>query len=372
MIYPRGQVHFWLCDPMGRRLRLMSRIRSYTYSRVNPVSSVGSFTLNCGSEYDDLAEIASIVEVWRSPLPGMVPRHEGSYILEKFTYASSGQRSLGGDHVNKLLKFRIVDAYKETAEADKSGPADDIARAYVREQVGALVSDPDRDFNNWFPFEVEPNYSLGPTLTKEASRAYVLDTVQSLVKAAAEHETEPTYLGWEVANKGHDLQFALQFRMWADYRGLDRSLSSVSPLILSLHNCLTKIERERDHGREMTRMVVGGGGSGANRTTVTVRDANRESLAPWWRREGWTDGGEEIVTAVLEGKGGRKLRDGRPVDKFKASLRPHPSIAYGVNLDQGDKVGVEFGRLWDARVESVTVSGDANNENIDLKLEVAD
>lgn len=367
--FPRGVYEIWLCNSYGARAAPLWPVRSLTYSVGDPVQQVGQLTVKVSAKWWQQANIASLVEVWRSPMPGVWPRHEGTFILETVEQDRDGL-TLGGSHTTKLLDFRIVDADKDSAGANKTGAADDLIKQFGREQLAALAGS-GRDFNAWFPFAVEPDYGLGPTVSKEASRAGLLDTAQGLVKAASEHDNYPAWVSFEVANTGHDLQFGVVLRTHYDYRGVDRGLTSISPLVLSDGNALGGVKRLQDHTREKTVALVGGAGSGANRTKVTVTDAVRAGAAPWWRREVWLDGGsEETATAVLKEKGERKLRDGRPIDRFTAALLPHPVIMYGVNLAWGDKVGVEaFGRIWNSRITGVSVSASERDEKIDLKLE---
>ena len=371
-LYPRGVYHVWLCNSTGRRLALVRDWTTLTYARSHPLSALGQMSLKCGPRYDRIADIASLLEVWRAPMPGMAMRHEGTFIVEKVEMAW-GERTWAGDCVDKLLKFRIVDAVKDSPGANKSGPADNVAKAYVREGLSSLAADPARDFNQWFPFRVQPDYALAPSVSKDAARAYVLDTLQALAKSVAEDDVTPTWLSFEVAVTDHDTQFGVEFRTATRYRGLDRGLSSSSPLVLSEVNALAKVKRERDHSREVTRVIVGGAGGRAQRYTTTVRDDRRQDKAPWWRREAFADAGETTALAELEAKGQSKLREGRPIDRFTATLRPHPSIAYGINLDYGDLVGVEaYGRYWTCRVEGVTVTASPSDEKVDLRLEIVE
>ena len=369
-IYPRGSYQVWLCNPYGHRLALLQGLQSIQYSRVNPVSAVGSFAVNLGTQYDRLADIACLVEIWRAPFRGHAYRHEGTYILEKWQATGRYTRTLAGEHVNKLARFRIVTEYKETTYADKTGPGDDLIKQYAREQLGALAQNADRDFNNWFPFTVEPAYGQWPTVTKEASHANVLDTAQAIVKAIANDDANPTWGMFEIVPTGHDLDFGVQLRTYTDYRDADRGLDSLSPLVLSENDCLEGLKRTRDHDKEWTWAMVGGSGNGDGRQTVEVQDRERSSLAPWWRREVWSDGGDVPSVAAITTRGYRKLRDGKPVDRFEATLRPHPSLYYGGLLDLGGKYGVYgHGQFWSARCEVVQVNANESSEKIDFKLE---
>lgn len=372
ILYPRGRFQVWLCDPTGRRVALVPQasITSLSYSVQNPTQQTGQLTVNVPRRYDELAVMGAFIEIWRSPLPGLAPRHEGTYILESRSYLPFGRRVWSGDHANKLLKFRMVDADRGEARADKTGPADNLIKQYTRENGGTAVLAAARDFNQSFPFYVEADYGLAPVVTKEAGRANLLDTVQQLQKASQEQEPSPRWLMWEVTPIGLDLQFALELRTWVDYRRNMGTWSS-SPMILDEHNCLADVRREEDYRNVLTHVVVGGQGTGASRTEKTVEDTRQGPHATWWRREGYVDGGQTTDGPTMQEKGYRKLREGQPLDRFTARLRPHPSFAYGLTFFVGDLLGVRVGRLWNVRIEGVTVTSDGHNEQVDVKMEVA-
>lgn len=366
--YPRGIFQVWLCDPYGLRLALLPQasIGKLNYSRTNPTQQVGQFSLSVPARYDDMADFGYLVDIWRAPLPGMVPRHESTYLLEDRS-RTGRERTWQGEHINKMLKARIVNADRGETGADKTGPADNVAKAYVREGMGSAAGTT-RDLGSAIPFTVETDYSLGPTITKEAGRANLLDTVQQIQRAAMEQQPSPAWLMWEITPTGHDLQFALEFRTWVNWRTY-RGMASAAPLVLSEYNCLSQVTRERVYSRSYTTVIVGAQGTGNARTEAEIENTRYPSRPGWWRREAFVDAGQTTDAATMQEKGYRKLREGLPVDRISATLRPHPAIAYGLNLDLGDMVVIQDDQPFDVRVESVVVSADAHSEKVAIKLE---
>lgn len=370
-IYPRGVYQVWLCDPYGRRLALIPQacLSHLAYSRLNPIQQVGQFAVNVPKRFNDLADIGYLVEIWRAPFAGIACRHEASYILEARVSNPHGRWTWTGEHINKLLRFRIINADRTSAGADKTGPADNLMKQYIREAMGtAATTLRQLTATGGIAFQVEADYSLGPVITKEAGRANLLDTVQQIQKAAAEQEPTPTWIMWEVSPIGLDLEFALEFRTWLHYR-THRGMSSAAPLILSETNCLSDIRREQDHGKSVNVVIVGGEGTGVTRTETELENRRLPSRPAWWRREAFVDAGQTSDEPTMQEKGYRKLREGMPTDRITATLRPHPQYAYGLNLDLGDLVVAEVGIPVDVRVEAVAITVDGRNERVDIKLE---
>jgi hypothetical protein len=370
MNVPIPVYQLWLCNNVGMRLALLQDWSSLTYSRLHPVQSVGTLAVRVPKRYLGLIQVAGMVEVWMTPLPGMVPVHEGTYIIDKIT-RSYYDVAIGASHTTQLLKFRIVVDASGTAGANKSGPADDLIKAYAREQMATLTAATARNLNNVMPFSVEADHGQGVSVTKEAAHATLLQAAQDIVKAAQESLVNPMWVSFGVENVGHDTDFALMLRTWVGYRSKDHSLGGRCPLVLSRFNCLDEIVREIDHTQEVNVAVIGGSGSGAGRVTQTVENTLSTALAPYWRREAWVDGGNNSDTETLNEKGTRKLREAKALDRFRATVKPHPSAAYGVHFDLGDLVAAEAeGRLWDCRVEGIVVTGDTGGVKLDVKLEI--
>ena len=376
--YPRPRFQVWLLDPSGRPVALIPQaaIGSLVYSRNTASGQLGNFAMSIAPRFDVKAGIGWLVSIWMSPLPELALRHEGVYLIEeRTTYGWAAYSQWSGDHINKLLAFRIVAFDRGESGADKTGPADNVMKAYVRENAGDVATAGGglsiakaRDFNTYFPFVVEGDYGLGPTVTKEAGRASLLDTVQQIQKAAAESEPSPTWMMWQIEPTGWGDSFGVEFRTWVGQR-VHRGLNSAAPLVLSQDNCLTRLTRQVNHSRALTHALVGGQGTGSARTDTEVENTRLAVHAPWWRREGYVDAGQTTDSPTMQEKGYRLLRERRPGDSFTATLRPHPTMAYGLNLDIGVRVVADARPLQDVIIEGATIKSDGRGVSVDMKME---
>lgn len=357
MNVPAPRVHLWLCNSAGTRLAFLDDWSGLAASVLHPLQSVGTFSVKVPRRYAALIKIGGMVEVWLTPLPGRVPIHIGTFLIEKVQRALYDV-TIGAVHTTQLLKFRIVLDASGTTGANKTGPADDVLKAFVREQMATLAAATARNLNAVIPFSVEPDHGQGVSVTVEAAHATVLDAAQSVVKAAQQSLTSPMWVSFGVETLGHDADFALILRTWVGYRGRDHSLNGPDPVVLSRLTCLDEIVREIDHSSEVNVAVIGGSGSGTSRVTQTVENTASTAIAPYWRREAWVDGGNNSDGETLNQKGTRKLREAQAINRFRAVLKPHPAIAYGVHFGLGDLVAADAdGRLWDCRVEGITLGG---------------
>lgn len=365
------RVDLWLCNGTGLRLAYLTDWSGLTCTVLHPISSVGSLVIRVPRRYEDLIAVGGMVEVWVTPLPWRVPVHLGTFIIEKIAKALYDIQ-ISATHTTQLLKFRIVIDAQDTAGAKKTGAADDIIKAFAREQIATLTSAASRNLNNFIPFSVEPDHSQGVSITTEASHATVLQACQDVVKAAQESLSTPMWISFGVENLGHDVDFSLVLRTWVGFRGRDHSLNGPDPLVLSRLTCLDDIVREIDHSSEVNVAVIGGSGSGTSRVTQTVENTSSTAIAPYWRREAWVDGGNTNDGETLTQKGTRKLREAKALDRFRAVLVPHPAAVWGVHFDLGDLVVADVDeKLWDCRVEGVTLGGNSGSAPlINIRLEI--
>src|SRR5258706_16349477 len=78
---------FWLLDDYGRRIHLIEKVASFSYSR----TTQGLGTLQVELPFNEWVKaVPSIfrpdnrIDVWRSPQAGIPARREGSFLLRRF------------------------------------------------------------------------------------------------------------------------------------------------------------------------------------------------------------------------------------------------------------------------------------------------
>lgn len=156
------------------------------FSRV--LNGIGSLALTLpeGEDWASIFTLDTLIEVARTdPVTGGL-RTEDTYLTRLTHRFREGDQELfvvGGLSLNHLLARRVVDPDDDTLAAGgystKAGPADDVMRAYAREQCGDLASAA-RQFPN---FSVGPVLSVGGGVGKRARYENLLELFQELAKA---------------------------------------------------------------------------------------------------------------------------------------------------------------------------------------------
>jgi len=160
-----GPYVVWLTTDAGHRLQI---IDGWSYLRYNMIANgVGRLELALPSSFDlSILRVDQLVEIWRTSAFGQMA-YEGSYLVRRLVTERSdeGQEShvLFGPDINALLARRIVAYAAGTAQASKTDQADDMMKAIVRENLGSLASDADRDWTQE-GLSVAGDAGLGPLL----------------------------------------------------------------------------------------------------------------------------------------------------------------------------------------------------------------
>ncbi|NJN65458.1 MAG: hypothetical protein HC884_01475 [Chloroflexaceae bacterium] len=379
----------WLSSPTGERVAVLDRFVRLEYRRrVNdPGFGVGLFgrvsypftlTLALPSLPPSLVRLFQRdyrLEVWRSVDGGLLELDtETVWFISQVVrrVMSKGERVLivYAEPAISLLSRRVVAFAAGSVQAQKSGPADNLMRAIVRENFGS-ESGAGRDVSAWLT--VPPageDRSAGATLSKAFAWRNVLTVLQELAEASAE-AGGPIFFDVVAPTPA-----TLRFETYAQVRGTDHSRSNsrgMEPVVLSVEmGTLTDVVRSVEWREEVTAVYVAGQGARAAREVVEVTDTARAALVPFGRRETLHDARQVAVTTGLTDEGHARLQAGQPADTFSARVVSRPAALYGVHWRFGDRVTAEFGgEVMTCRVEQVQVSVTRDGEKVtaDLVLE---
>lgn len=338
----------------------------WEYSR--QVNKPGGFSVTVSVQdvsRDILANVARVV-VWRRDTAGTAFRWESEYLsrepLEKRDKDGRRVYILGGSEssVLQLLKSRIVHAAKGSSYAAKLGFVTDIMRAYVREQC-TTAAGAERAFYD--QLAVQGDTGEGPSVGKDATRVYVLTTLQDLVKAAAEPGPYRADVYFDLMPKGDGWLFYAK----TGQLGSDRGLTSPAPVVLLADVDFEEWEYERNAKNEVTVVHVGGKEANGTQPIVTVSDATRLRTPAGNRWEAWHNASNESDPARLNAEGAKKLAEGAPLDRQRGTL---VQGVYGRRVFFGDRVVVQRGNdLREARLDALTCSGEAGRMTDKVRLE---
>jgi hypothetical protein len=377
----------WISTPTGRRLAVLHEFVQLDYRRV--VNHSGYYdalnvrnilplrlTVRADAFPPNLIERDTRLQLWRTrPTSGTLHAQQ---LVTETTWFVRQIRSLltaDGQHLIEigavpaidLLASRIVAYAAGSSQASKHGPADDIMKAIVRENLGNSATDPQRSLRDWLTIAVDR--AQAPVLRKSFARRTVLDVLAELAAAATAAGT-PLY--FDIVNA---TPTRLEFRTYIGARGADRTFpSGVQPVVLSPETgTLTSVERSFDFEDEYSVVYAAGQGAEAERQVVAASDATRTNGSPFGRRERLIDARHIRDTGALLAEARAALVAGQPRRTFRATIVSTPGATYGQHWDWGDRVTAVFdGEQFHCVVDELEISVTPGRETIRAHLRTDD
>lgn len=363
----------WLDDPLGNRLSLLNKsVVEFWLSRV--LNDIGEFQTVLRGNFDQSLLLEDgLIEFWRAPAGGAL-RWVGVGKVRKILFSDNenGKEIItvsGPDGID-LLQTRIVAYAAGSAQAEKTGPADDLLKAIVRENMGSMATDSVRNLTE-LGLSVAADLGLAPSVTKAFAHKPVLSVLQEISAASRE---KGTGLYFDVVPS--DLPngaVTFEFRTYTGQRGVDRSSNSNNPIYFGKKwKNLTNPVLEYDYLNEWNYVYAGGQGEGAGRKIIEVLDAGRIGNSPWNRREKFVDARNEMTDPGVTARGQSELSAGRPRVRFSGDLLDSRTARYGIDWEFGDRASIEYqGRQIDGMIRTVRL-GKAKDgvEIIEARIEV--
>jgi len=364
-----GPLHeLYLTRPDGTRISLIDTAQRFEYTRV--LNDAGTFMLVLPGDFDDtFLQDSYRVEFWYKPEGGVIYLDFLGFIHKpEYTTDEQGRANIivtGHDPIG-LLKRRTVTYDSGTAQAKKSGAADDVMKEIVDENFSGSATDTDRQISTDY-LTIAGDFSLGPTVSKSFARRNVLAVLREIGADAFENDT-PVYFDLAYISKNE-----LQFQTFINQLGRDQRFASGSGLVFSPERGNLRVPvYSLDYSDEVNFSYVGGQGQGTDRQIVEREDTTRTGRNIWARREKFTDQRNTNNTASLNSEGDSALREGIPRKRFSGELVSTDETQYGRDWNFGDRVSAEaYGRIFDGVVRAVTVTRDGMGYvTINARIEV--
>lgn len=341
-----------LKSPAGAKVAEASDFIQLSFER--RINAPGTFALRLSGE-DEWAqhlEEGCQVEVWRRyPELGIDWYLEAEYLYEDMEDSVPERTRVvvaSGRGYLSLCDRRIVADYAGSARADKTGPAESVMKAIVREQLGA-----DAVAERQIPgLSIEADGAAGSTVSKSFAYRNVLAVLQDLA--------EPGGVDFDVVGTG---PASFEFRTYAPYRGTDRRNAVVFALNYdNMGDPVWAVTRSSMRNA----VLVAGKGEGPARNTVWRTDAG---IAPATRRESFVDARQLETTAALENRGDAELAEVRKLSSLSFDVIQTWSLAYGRDYFLGDLVkAVYMDTAVDKRIVAVKVDVRRDGERISPEL----
>jgi hypothetical protein len=351
-----------ISDPTGVRKATLTELIEGTYVKVQ--NDYGVCNLRFPEEVFDrtLLEVDAILEIERRPTGGTayVPDWQG--LIRKWVYSDKPDGTVNvtvnAQHCNELLRRRDIAYRSHLPQAEKTGPADDIMKAYVRENASNLAPVDEagraRDFGT--EFIVAADTGQGPEVSRQGSFKDLLQVLQQISESTIPITGNNIYFGMEYGRSGGLATFT--FETYVNQVGTDRTVTSgASPVIFSkarenLKNAVYTV----DWSEEWNYIWGLGPGEGSSRIIDPEKDVPRHTLTKWSRRENYQDARGETTQLGVAIKAFERLQKERPRELFTGELIDTPQHPYGEEWFFGDKVTAEFlDKQFDGNIQALQV-----------------
>lgn len=354
---------FWLTTETGTRHTLLDNHLGCTFSRV--ANEVGWMSMRLPESFDtDLIKLNRMVQIWRAPTGGRLSLYR-THILKKWTYSTWENREIveiaGPDFVD-LVDCPVNAYYANEVQTTMTDEADDMMAAVVTANIGAGAG-----VGRVLPrFTVAATRAVGPVLEKAFAWRNVLKILQEINQASREEGHEVFF---DVTETVSDTAIAAEFHTYMNQPRQD--LTDLGVLFAQYQGNLVNPKLTFDYSEE--RNYIYGLGQGVNdlRTIVEVQDAGRVGAAPWNRRENIADARNCQTPNCVREAARARLTEGRPKERFTASLVDTDGCRFGRDWHWGDRVRATYrGFMFDCVVRAVTITLDAEGqETIDVQPE---
>lgn len=357
----------WLLNGSnGTPIKLVDEFISLDYTRIT--NGVGAFTITLPEAFDlSLVSQDSRIVVFRKPNNGARYLDFCGFVryIEQADYANGFNATIAGYDLNDLLRRRIIAYAAGTAYATKSDKADDMAKAIVRENLGASATVAARNLTA-YGFTVQADTGAATAIEKGFSWRNVLDVLQEIANSSHTVEATSLYFGIVALNNGWECEFQTNVQQW----GADRRFpNGTSPVIIAVEfNNLIEAIRSINYRDEINYGYGGGQGEGTARTIQEASDAVRIAASPFNRCEQFVDARNETAAAAVLDMADQAVRNGRPRNSFRGKLIDTPQVVYGREYNFGDYVTAMYrGQQIDCRIESVRVVV-SDKEQVEITL----
>lgn len=289
------------------------------------------------------------------------------FLKQPIWHYSSKTWEIKTEDTISILNNPLVAYTSDTLYADKTidngnyDYADNLLKAYVRENMGSLAQDGARNLEAYLT--VDGNSSLGPLTEKTASFQELLSVLTSICQDA-EGQGVPIY--FDVVPSGEQ---TFVFRTYKDFLGQDKTTGPGAVSFGTSWNNLTEIDIAWDYATQVTVAYVGGVGDGAGRLIEKVEDRDALLRNPFARIERFVDMKDEDRSSVLQAAGRTYLAKQKAKATLTGRVIDTPYFVFGRDFDYGDQVRAAVGTFEFISVLSAfSAHWTGGKEELDLRL----
>ena len=358
MISDKSTHRLSLFTDIGLQLQDLRQIESFNYFRV--ANDIGGFKIILKKDFDvSLIEPDHIIQFWRQAKGGE-ELHMMSGLCRKWGWfeGSNGDDKffVEGVDQNDLIDRRIIAYFANEDESSKTDEADDLIKAIIRENMGALAPVDEagrpRAYDPDF-FTVMADTTEGPSVTRSFSWRFVMPVIQEIAQSSRDLGS-PLY--FDIVPSATPAVF--EFQTFIPFLGVDRSMSSAVPVIFSKEMGNLGAPRWEEDWFDERNYVYGGGQGEEDRRIIDPEDdVHRMHKSLWNRREVFQDAREETTQLGVANKAFERMQRERPVVRFDADLLDTVNTSFGKDWMYGDNITARYrGREFSGMVDGYAIS----------------
>jgi hypothetical protein len=355
-------------DPYGLVIRVVDEFTSIDYARkINEVGQLALTIEDNGSQNVFLPE--NRVEVWRSN--GAVLRLD----MDATWFIHSVKHRFDGSSVRYfdveahcpigLLERRFIPYNEGNPTTEKQAPGDDVMKAIMRENFGALAADVDRDLSAYLT--IQGDSSLAQQVTVFCAKENIYDVIKDIADTSNERGT---FLAFDVIYNPNAGTF--EFRTYIGQRGVDRSVSTGdgSSTVGVDRGSLASASYFDSRIDEKNIVTAGAKDLVGIVPPQTVEDVSSIGLSPFHRKEFFVNASSADDDIELLDEANAAFQENKYRATFEGELSQEYALnEYGEKFAYGDKVTVSFdGREYTCMVDAINVNVSTSGEKISVLL----
>lgn len=364
------EAHFH--NDLGQRLAILSQ-QFISFDSTRMVNTIGTLKilLPYGAIPASFIQLDFVILIWKSINGGpRVLMHETVYQMQRWKhYDDADQRITVIECVDilDLLRRRWIAYYAGSAQAKKaSAPADNLMKAFVRENLASTASDyagaTDRGLAA-SSLIVDADLSLAASVSKAAAWRNLYDVLRELADAS---RTAGIWLCFDfVVEVGR----GATFRTFINQRGIDRRSGPNAVILSESAGTLINAALATDFDGFATTIYAGGPGEESDRI---VSSASNPLLVRTnvGRYEDFTTAYQGTTLGYVTDEAESALALRRPRQTLTGDIQETTSLIYDRDIGFGDYVLAEgFDTVTAARLDGVrTVLDSSGRETITVAL----
>jgi hypothetical protein len=279
-----------------------------------------------------------------------------------------------GQSYNDFLRRRMIAYTVGSAGAAKTGPAETVLKAYVKENLGSLATlgNGRKAAGVMTGLAIQADLGLGSTWTGDRSYEELLKVLQEIAAA--------TGIDFDILGTGAGL---FEFRTYVGQRGTDRSTVGLNtftarngvgntPVIFSVENeTMVDVVYSLNRTGEVNRYFILGQGQGSIRQITVAEDTALQDDSPWNLCEASRNAVREGDATSLPFIGSAALAEAKIRKEFSFKMLQQPQQLYGKHYTWGDKVTANFQSV-DTHLKIVGMTGAFADGGERIELEFAE